>query len=149
MHLPFFRAVLIHYFLLKISSADHRDTHEISVIVDLYGRNIDAVMTLPISNTKECVRGLAHSSVLDISQIVTAPNRKQYYASLFSKIETKQDDGDVIWWISGHVSLLKLEKYVEDDNRQSVLQIDIVSSWKYCDYTSIASSEYSPTLLTT
>ncbi len=64
---------------------------------------------------------------------------------LFSKIKRKQDDGDVFWWILGHVSLLKLEKYVEDDNRQSVLQIDIVSSRKYCDYMSIASGEYSPT----
>ncbi len=89
----------------------------ISVIVDQYGRNIDAVMTWPISNIKECIRELAHSSVLEISQVVTAPNRKQYYACLFSKIKTIQDDGDVIWWISGHVSLLKLEKYVEDDNR--------------------------------
>ncbi len=54
--------------------------------------------------------------MLEISQVVTAPNRKQYYAHLFSKIKTKQDDGDVIWWISGNVNLLKLEKYVEDDN---------------------------------
>ncbi len=51
-----------------------------------------------------------------------------------------------IIWILGHVSLLKLEKYVEDDNHWSVLQIDIVSSRKYWDYTSIASSEYSPTI---
>ncbi len=74
-------------------------------------------MTWQISNTNEHVRGLAHSSVLEINQVMTAPNRKQYYARLFSKIKTKQDDGDVIWWISGHVSLLKLEKYVEDNNR--------------------------------
>ncbi len=72
-------------------------------------------MTCPISNTKEHIGGLAHSSVLEISQVMTAPNRKKYYARLFPK-KQKQDDGDVIWWISGHVSLLKLEKYVEDDN---------------------------------
>ncbi len=46
---------------------------------------------------------------------------------------TKQDDGDVFEWIFGDVSLLKLEKVVEDDNRHSVLQIDIISSRKYCD----------------
>ncbi len=57
------------------------------------------------------------SLVLEISQVVTAPNRKEDYAILFSKIQTKQKDGDVFWWILGHVSLLKLEKYVEDDNR--------------------------------
>ncbi len=89
----------------------------ISVLVDQCGRNIDAAMTWPISNTKERVRGLAHSSVLEIGQDVTVPNMKQYYARLLSKIKTKWDDGDVFWWISGHVSLLKLEKYVKDDNR--------------------------------
>ncbi len=47
---------------------------------------------------------------------MNAPNRKLYYTHLFSKIKTKQDDGDVFWWIFGHVSLLKPEKYVEDDN---------------------------------
>ncbi len=57
------------------------------------------------------------SFVLEIGQVVTAPNSKQYYTPLFSKIKTKQDDGDVFWWILGHISLLKLEKYVEDDNR--------------------------------
>ncbi len=35
----------------------------------------------------------------------------------FSKIKTKQDDGDVFWWIFSYVNLLKLEKYVEDENR--------------------------------
>ncbi len=83
----------------------------ILVLVDQCGRNKDVVMTWPISNTKECVRGLAHSSVLEIGQDVTEPNRKQYYAHLFSKTKqnkTKWDDGDVFWWISGHVSLLKL-----------------------------------------
>ncbi len=69
------------------------------------------------SNTKECARPLTCSFVLEISHVVTAPNRKQYYTRLFSKIKIKQDDGDVFWWIIGHVSLLKLEKYVEDDNR--------------------------------
>ena len=62
----------------------------------------------------------------------------------FTSIKTKQDDGDVFWSIFGHVSLLKVEKYVEDDNRESVLHIDIVSSRKYRDYTSIVSGEYSP-----
>ncbi len=56
------------------------------------------------------------SFVLEIGQVMTAPNRKQYYTPLFSKIKTKQDDGDVFWWILGHISLLKLQKYVEDDN---------------------------------
>ncbi len=70
----------------------------ISVIADKYGRNIDAAMTWPISNTKEHIRGLAHSSVLEISQVVTAPNRKQYYARLFSKIKTKQHDGMLSDW---------------------------------------------------
>ncbi len=37
----------------------------------------------------------------------------------------------------------KFIKTVED-NRLCVLQIDIVSSRKYCDYTTIVSSEYSP-----
>ncbi len=102
------RAVLIHHsqyrhLIIAILAI-------ISVIVDQYGRNIDVVMTWPIFNTKEHVRGLAHSSVLEIGQVVTAPNRKQYYARLFPKIKTKQDDGDVFWWISGHVSLLKLGK---------------------------------------
>ncbi len=46
---------------------------------------------------------------------------------------TKQDDGDIFGWIFGHVSLLKLEKDVEDENHYSVLQIDIVSGRKYCD----------------
>ncbi len=62
----------------------------IPVIVDQYGRKIDAVMTWPISNTKERIRGLAHSSVLEIIQVMTAPNRKQYYTCLFSKITR--------WW---------------------------------------------------
>ncbi len=88
----------------------------ILVLVDQCGKNIDADMTWPISNTKERFRGLAHSSVLENGQDTTAPTRKQYYTHLFSKIKTKRDDGDVFWWISGHVSLLKLEKYVEDDN---------------------------------
>ncbi len=60
---------------------------------------------------------MTHSFVLEIVEVMTAPNSKQYYASLFSQIKTKQDNGDVFWWILGHVSLLKLEKYVEDDNR--------------------------------
>ncbi len=47
---------------------------------------------------------------------MTAPNRKQYDTHLFSKLKTKQDDGVVFWWIVGHVSLLKLEKFVENDN---------------------------------
>ncbi len=41
-----------------------------------------------------------------------APNQNHYYACLFSKIKTKQD-GHIFWWT---VSLLKLEKDVEDDN---------------------------------
>ncbi len=45
-----------------------------------------------------------HSFVLEIGQVVTAPNHKQYYARLFSKIKTKQDDGDVFWWIFRHVA---------------------------------------------
>ncbi len=57
-----------------------------------------------------------HYFVLEIGQVMTVSNRKQYYICLFSKIKTKQDDGDVFWWILGHVSLLKLEKYFEDDN---------------------------------
>ncbi len=61
------------------------------------------------------------------------PNWNHYYGCLFSKMTTKQDDGDVFRWIFGYVSLLKLEKDVEDDNRYPVLQIDIVSSRKYCD----------------
>ncbi len=44
------------------------------------------------------------SFVFEICQVVTAPNRKQYYARLFSKIETKQDDGHVFRWIFGHVA---------------------------------------------
>ncbi len=75
---------------------------------------------------------------------MNAPNQTQYYTRLFSKIKTKQDDGDAFWRILGYISLLKLEKYVDDDNHWSVLQIDIVSSRKYGDYMSIASSEYSP-----
>ncbi len=49
----------------------------------------------------------------------------RYYAHLFSKIKTKQDDGDAFRWISGHVSLSKLEIYVEDDNRfqQEILRL--------------------------
>ncbi len=74
-------------------------------------------MTWLISNIKEYVSPLTHSFVLEIGQVVTEPNKKQYFARLFSKIKTKQNDGDVFWWILGHVSLLKLEKYVEDDNR--------------------------------
>ncbi len=89
-----------------------------------------------------------HSFLLEIGQVVTAPNRKQYYTCLFSKIKTKQDDEDVFWWILGNVSLLKLEKYVEDDNRYTMLQIDIVSSRKYCDYMSIVSDKYSPNIYT-
>ncbi len=88
----------------------------ISVIVDQCDRNISAATTWPISNTKECVRGLAHPFVLEIGQVMIAPNWKQYYARLFSKVKTKQDDEDAFWWIFGHVSLSKLEKYVEDDN---------------------------------
>ncbi len=57
------------------------------------------------------------SFVLEIGQVITAPNQKQYYTRLFSKIKTKQDDGDVFWWIFGNVSLLKLDKYAEDNNR--------------------------------
>ncbi len=57
------------------------------------------------------------SFVLEIGPFVNAPNPKQYYRRLFSKIKTKQEDGDVFCWLFGHVSLLKLEKYVEDDNR--------------------------------
>ncbi len=57
------------------------------------------------------------SFVLEIGQVVTAPNRKQYYTHLLSKIKTKQDSEEVFRWILGHVSLLKLEKYIEDDNR--------------------------------
>ncbi len=49
------------------------------------------------------------------------------HTSVF-KNQTKQDDGDVFWWIFGYVSLLKLknmlkmkivklEIYVKDDNR--------------------------------
>ncbi len=49
-----------------------------------------------------------------------APNQNHYYDCLFSKIETKQDDGDVFGWIFGHLNLLKLEKDVEDENRYSV-----------------------------
>ncbi len=74
---------------------------------------------------------------------VHAPKRNLYYWCLFSKIKQKQDDGDVFWWIFGHVSLLILEKKFEDANHYSVLQIDIISSRKYCDLTSIASNEYS------
>ncbi len=59
-----------------------------------------------------------------------------------SKIKTKQDDGDVFWWMFGHVSLLKREKDVKDDNRYSVLQTNIISSRKYCDLMSIVSNEY-------
>ncbi len=61
------------------------------------------------------------------------PNENYYYGCLFSKMTTKQDKGDVFGWIFGNVSLLKLEKDVEDDNSYSVLQIDIVSSRKYWD----------------
>ncbi len=70
----------------------------ISVIVDEYSRNIDAIMTWPISNTKEHVRGLAHSSVLEISQVVTALNRKQYYACLcFKSISFPAGNNAIIW----------------------------------------------------
>ncbi len=50
------------------------------------------------------------------AQCTCAPNWNYYYCCLFSKLKTKQDDGDVFWWVFGHISLLKLEKYVEDDN---------------------------------
>ncbi len=70
----------------------------------------------------------------------------QNYHDLFSRFKTKQDDADVFWWIFSHVSLLKLEKDVKDDNRYSVLQMGIVSSRKYCDLTIIESNEYSTTL---
>ncbi len=62
---------------------------------------------------------------------------------LFSKHKTKWDNEDVIWWIFGHVSVLKFVKDVEDDNRYSVLQIDIIFNRKYCDYTSITTNDYS------
>ncbi len=67
------------------------------------------------------------------------PNQNHYYDCPFSKMTTKKDDGDVFGWIFGHVSLLKLEKHFEDDNRYAVLQIDIVTSRKYCN----TSNEYS------
>ncbi len=41
------------------------------------------------------------------------PNRNHYYGCLFSKMTTKQDDGNVFRWIFGHVSLLKLEKMLK------------------------------------
>ncbi len=62
-----------------------------------------------------------------------ATNRNHYYHCLFLKRKTKRDDEDVFWWIFGHVSLLKFVKDVEDDNRYSGFQIDIISSRKYCD----------------
>ncbi len=64
---------------------------------------------------------------------VHMPNRYHYYGSLFSKIKTKHNDADVLGWIFGHLSLLKPKKDVEDDNRYSMLPIDIISSRKYCD----------------
>ncbi len=42
---------------------------------------------------------------------------------------------------------IKTWKICWNDNCLSVLQIDIISSRKYCDYMSIASSEYSPTII--
>ncbi len=73
---------------------------------------------------------------------VRAPNQNHYYCYLFSKIKTKQDDGNIFWWIFGHVSLLKFEKDAKDDNHYSVLQIDIFSRRKYCDLMSIMSNKY-------
>ncbi len=55
-----------------------------------------------------------YSFVLEISQDCTQPETASV---LKKKPRTKQDDGDVFWWIFGHVSLLKLEKYIEDDYR--------------------------------
>ncbi len=66
---------------------------------------------------------MLHKKVRQVTGAQCAPN-----CCLFSKIKTKPDDGNVSWWIFGNVSLLKLEKDVEDDNRYCVLQIDIVSN---------------------
>ncbi len=44
------------------------------------------------------------------------PNQKQYYTISFQKSKQNKMMGDVFCWIFGHVSLLKLEKYVENEN---------------------------------
>ncbi len=64
----------------------------------------------------------------------------------FSKNKTKQDAVDFFWGIFGPLSLLKLEKYVEADNHYSVLQINIISSRKCYDLTSIGSNKHSTSL---
>ncbi len=59
--------------------------------------------------------------------------QNHYYGLSVFKNDNKTRLWDVFGWIFGHVSLLKLEKDVEDDNRYSVLQIGIVSSRNYFD----------------
>ncbi len=75
---------------------------------------------------------------------IHAPKPNHYYHCLLSKYKTKSANKDVFWKIFGHVSLLIFVKDVEDDNHYSVLQMDIISSRKYCNQTSIASNDYSP-----
>ncbi len=84
----------------------------ISVNVEECDRNnkyLRCVHDLTNLNTKECIRGLPHNAHACAKPETTLQHQ-------FSKIKIKQDDGDVFWWIFGHVSLLKLEKYVEDEN---------------------------------
>ncbi len=90
-------------------------------------------MTYPISGKKECrsVRNWTTCMVTGGHCACAHPTGIIIMAACFQKSKQKQDDGDVFGWIFGHVSLLKLEKDVEDDNRYSMLQIDFASSRKY------------------
>ncbi len=95
----------------------------ISVTVEQYYRNSQVLYVWPYK-FMSCV--LEHNAHVHTQPEPLLP---------WSVFKTKQNEmmRMFFWSIFGHVRLLKLEMDVEDEHRYSVLQIDIVSSKKYCD----------------
>ncbi len=88
---------------------------------------------------------LLHKRVHQVTgaQCACAPPTRTTIAAVCFQKKKKQDDGKVFRWIFDHESLFKHKKDVEDDNHYSVLQIDIVSSRKYYNLSSMVSGEHS------
>ncbi len=104
-----------------ISSVHHRDAHD----------NIGycgAVQQIQLS--------ALHTALQVHDRCIGTPCKCMHPTGTITTVcfkNTRQNDKDIFWWIFGHVSLLKFVKDVEDDNHYSVLQINIISSVKYCD----------------
>ncbi len=126
------RGVLIYYFLLMILSAYHHDTCDISK-----SRAVRQKQSYSMTN-------LLHKWVCHVirAQLLHVRTQLEPLLLLFSTKKTP-------WWWACFLVNFQSCKFIKIQERcwkmkirYSILQVDIVSSRKYCDLMSIASGEH-------